>query len=220
MKRVSDSRAQERADLEDGATEFGVELDADRVDRLIDYLDLLYLWNRTAGLTRVQRRDAVRLHIIDSLSAVPYLRSSVHVVDLGSGAGLPGIPLAAALRGAEVTLVESRRKKCSFLEESIRTLGLDNCTVLEEDAGILAASGRQFEAVISRAFRPPTDLVRFASPMVSSGGLLVLMGGREMPDGLRLAASGQDDLELTFEQRFKLPRGGEIRTLVGLRRPA
>ncbi len=218
MTRVSASHDGERAELVDGAGEFAIRLDEETADRLIDYLDLLYLWNRTAGLTRVKRPDAVRLHIIDSLSAVPRLQTAARLVDLGSGAGLPGIPLAAALPGTDVTLVETRRKKCSFLEEAIRTLGLDNCSVLEEDAAVIAASGRQFDAVISRAFQPPAEFVPFAAPLVTSGGLMVCMGGPEMTDGGQLAASAGDNFELAFEERFKLPRGAERRTLVGLRR--
>ena len=110
--------ADEARQLESGAAALGVSLDARAVGLLLVFLERIYAWNRSAGLTTVARSDAVRLHLLDSLSIVPFLPASGAIVDLGSGAGLPGIPVAIALANASVTLVEARRRKASFLAES------------------------------------------------------------------------------------------------------
>ena len=110
----------ELAGLVAGAEQLGVSLTPEVATRLLGFLELLYAWNDFAGFTAVDRRDAVRLHLLDSLAVAPMLTGARHIADLGSGAGLPGIPLATYLGGAMFTLVESKRRRCSFLREVVR----------------------------------------------------------------------------------------------------
>jgi 16S rRNA (guanine527-N7)-methyltransferase len=211
-------REAEKTALFHGASDLGVSLDDGSAERLLDYLDLLYVWNRSAGLTAVPRQDAVRLHVLDSLTVLETLEGVGRLADLGSGGGLPGIPIAIMCQETNVTLVETRRRKCSFLREVRRIIGLENCEVLETDADTLAGSVDEFDAVVSRAFRPSARFVATAAKLVRSGGRVIVMSGRDADlgvtsdvlDGLGLARIGQRD--------FRLPGGPERRHLLVLRR--
>lgn len=202
----------------EGAAELGVRLDQLAIDRLLDYLALLYRWNHSIRLTTIKPAEAVRLHLLDSLSLLPYLGPATDLVDLGTGGGLPGIPLAIADPQREVVLVESKRKRCSFLLEGIRTLGLTNCTVLEEDARVLAASGRTYGCVVARAFLPPPALVELAAQLVEPGGRLLMMGGRERLDLAGLTEAAGAGFRTVVNEVLKLPGGGERRRVIGLGR--
>ncbi|MFQ5473895.1 MAG: 16S rRNA (guanine(527)-N(7))-methyltransferase RsmG, partial [Dehalococcoidia bacterium] len=125
-----------------GAEQLGIDLSEQAAAKLIAFLECLYLWNKSAGLTTIERSEAVRLHLLDSLTALPLLGRCVAIADLGSGPGLPGIPLAIALPASRLVLVESRRRKCSFLAETIRELGLENCRVEQADARRYGGSPR------------------------------------------------------------------------------
>lgn len=149
----------ERRELLSGAATLGLAPGPAQLDALSSFLELLYRWNESAGLTTIARADAARLHVLDSLCALPLLADSRQLGDLGSGAGLPGIPLAVMRPDLCVVLVEKKRRKCSFLREAVRELRLTNCEVLEGDAAELAAQGGVFETAIARAFLQPRQLL-------------------------------------------------------------
>ncbi len=199
--------------LRAGAAELGCDLGADEVERLLVFLDLLYRWNRSAGLTAIARKDAVRLHLLDSLALVDFVRERRRIVDLGSGGGLPGIVLAVVLPRAHVTLVESRRRKASYLREVVRTLDLNaRCDVREEDARGLASTGLRFDAVVARAFAPPPRLLALGSELVSPDGVVVVMGGgaTQRTYGSLTEHAG---LRKVCERALVLPGGRERRWL-------
>jgi 16S rRNA (guanine527-N7)-methyltransferase len=210
--------ADERRQLEAGAAALGYCLGDDQIDTLIAYLDRLYRWNRSAGLTTVMRADAVRLHLLDSLATIAAVAGSASLADLGSGAGLPGIPLAVAIPELEVCLVESRRRRCSFLAETVRDLGLSRCRVIDEDVRAYARAGATFDAVIARAFLSPADLVAVAGPMLAPRGRVVLMCGPSAPDPAELAGASEIALRPAFSRSLRLPDGGERRTVLALER--
>ncbi len=171
-------------------------------------------------LTAIERPDAVRLHLLDSLTVLPRLAAEPTVVDLGSGAGLPGIPIAVADGRRQLLLVESKRRRCSFLLEAIRELGLANCGVLEEDARVLAASGRRYGNVVARAFVPPPTLVELAAPMLESGGRLVVMAGRDEADPSALSEAAGPGFRIEDSVSLVLPGGTEQRRLIVIERSA
>ncbi len=210
------TRASAAAELMEGAHTLGVALTAEQAERLLDYLDRLYLWNRSARLTSVAAEDAPRLHLLDSLSLFPLLDGARTVADLGCGAGLPGIPLALVEARTAFTLVESNRRKCNFVRESVRALGLDNVRVVEGDVTKLAASGERFAAVVGRAFRPPLEFVRLAARLIEDGGSIVVMGGRLSDGTVEAAAAAVPGLRLLDDRRFTLPGGSERRRIVVL----
>ena len=200
--------------LETGAKELDVPLSPGQRGLLLRYLDLIYVWNRAAGLTTIPRENALRLHLLDSLAAVPAVVDGP-CLDLGTGAGLPGLVLAVANPGLSFVLVESNRRKCSFLLEAIRVLGVSNARVLESAVENLSPD-LLYPTVISRAFRPPAEFLQIAHRLVKPAGKIVLL----------LAAPTDSDLE-TLEagigfpvescRRLVLPAGSEPRAIVSFR---
>ena len=164
-------------DLLDGARALGFELDATQVGRLIAQLDLLDEWGERMNLTAIRERSQqVTKHVLDSLSVAPWLRGR-QVVDVGSGAGFPGIPLAIVRPDLQFSLIESTGKKCRFLEHVRDTLGLTNVAVVQSRAEAYKPEVR-FDTVLARAVGPLVDLVRNAGALVAGGGRLLAMKGR------------------------------------------
>lgn len=170
-----------RGRLERGLAALGLALNREAITGLLDYLALLAKWNRVYNLTAVGEPERmVTHHLLDSLAvlgelerAVPELR---RIADIGSGAGLPGIPLAFARPRWGMSLVEPSHKKASFLRQAVLELGLANVTVVEERAEHWHP-GHKCDAVISRAFSDLTDFWRAAAHLVEARGRLVAMKG-------------------------------------------
>ena len=163
--------------LAQGVAQLDLVLPPQAESRLLDYLSLLQKWNRTYNLTAV--RDASKMvshHLLDCLAVVPQVTAGATVLDVGSGAGLPGIPLALAQPRTRVTLLESSHKKAAFLQQAKSELKLDNVTVACERAEAWRP-GRSFEMVISRAFSDLAEFVAAAGRHVGAGGRLAAMKG-------------------------------------------
>jgi 16S rRNA (guanine527-N7)-methyltransferase len=137
-------------------------------------------------------------------------------VDLGSGGGLPGLPIAICATSTMVALVESRRRRCTFLMEAIRQLGLENCEVIEEDARRLVAREKRYDAVIARGFLPPIELVALASTLLAPNGRIIVMGGPSLPGGVELTSAAHREMRCRCDRSFQLPGGAERRRVVVL----
>ena len=149
---------------------------------LLAYLDLLARWNRTYNLTAVRDpREMVPRHLLDSLAMEPFLDGIATLADLGTGPGLPGIPLAIARPQLRVTLVEANGKKARFLREAVRTLGLDNAEVAESRIEALDRPGA-FDAITARALAALPQILGFGGHLLAPGGKLLAMKGAR-PDG-------------------------------------
>lgn len=158
--------------LREGAAGLGVALADAQVATFARYLDLLLKWNRRIKLTSVvEPTGIVEKHFIDSLAVVGELGDAKALVDVGSGAGFPGVPVAIARPSLRVTLVESIHKKAAFLEAARRELALANVEVFVGRMEELIRRERRFDVAVSRATLPPADWLR-------EGGALVLPGGR------------------------------------------
>ncbi|MBS0211745.1 MAG: 16S rRNA (guanine(527)-N(7))-methyltransferase RsmG [Proteobacteria bacterium] len=145
--------------------------------RLLAYLDLLLRWNAAYNLTAIREpAQMVRLHLLDSLSIVPFVGGAL--ADIGSGAGLPGIPLALAVPGLQVTSIESAGKKARFQRQAQRELGLDNFTVVAARAEAFAPE-RRFDCLVSRAFGSLAQFVRVGGHLLAPGGQLLAMKGAD-----------------------------------------
>jgi 16S rRNA (guanine527-N7)-methyltransferase len=181
--------------LAEGVAELGIALPAPAQQRLLDYLALLAKWNRIYNLTAVRETSRmVSQHLLDCLAVVPHVKADT-LLDVGSGAGLPGIPLAVALPRAHVTLLESSHKKSAFLQQAKLELKLDNVAVAGERVETWRP-GRTFEVVISRAFSDLAEFVNLAGRHAAPGGRLAAMKGiypheelAQLPSGWTLASA-------------------------------
>jgi 16S rRNA (guanine527-N7)-methyltransferase len=163
--------------IADGLAAMSIELPPAARGRLEQHLQLIARWNRVHNLTAVRETEQmVVLHLLDSLSVLPHLESARTVLDVGSGPGLPGIPIAIACPDAHVTLLDSSHKKCAFLRQAKTELGLSNVEVVCDRVENWNP-GTRFDAVVSRAFSDLADFVAQAQHLVAPGGRLIAMKG-------------------------------------------
>ena len=187
-------------DLSSGLAMLGLDADA-LSPPLLAYLSLLDRWNRTYNLTAIRDpREMVTRHLLDSLAMHPFVESEA-LADLGTGPGLPGIPLAIAKPGLQVTLVESNGKKARFLREAVRTLDLANARVAESRAEALDEPGA-YDAITARALDRLAGILEVGGHLLKPGGKLLAMKGVR-PD----------------EEIADLPRGWKVSTVHSLAVP-
>lgn len=165
----------ERQQLRDGLAALGIALAAGGEDRLLAFRDLLLKWNRTYNLTAItDPQAAIAHHLLDSLAILPWV-GEAPLLDVGSGGGLPGIPLAIARPALEVTMVDAVQKKVSFLQQAAIELHLPNARACHSRIEQLAG---QYAQISSRAFAELADFIRLTRPMLAPGGRWLAMKGQ------------------------------------------
>lgn len=202
-----------RARLEQGLTGLGLALEERRRDRLLDYLALLSRWNRAYNLTSVDEPVAmVDRHLIDSLSILPWLDGR-EIVDAGTGAGLPGVPLAVACPDRHFVLVDSNGKKVRFLRQVRRELGLDNIEPVHSRLQDFRPATAP-DQIVARALAPLPRLVEQLGHLLAAGATLLAMKGR-LEDDECAAVADAYNVE-TIE--LNVPGAGSARSLAILRK--
>ena len=177
--------------LQEGLAQLGLDLPEVTQQKLLAYLTLVQKWNRVYNLTAVRDEDKMLTHhLLDSLAVVPYVKDAATLLDVGSGAGLPGIPLALALPHMQVTLLDSNQKKTTFLRQAKMQLALANITVVCERVEQYQQK-QLFSAVTSRALAELHEFVALAGHLVTPGGQLIAMKGADPASEIgRLSAKG------------------------------
>ena len=168
-----------RAALERGIDELALALPTGAVEQLLTYSELLTKWNRTYNLTAIRDPlEMVSLHLLDSLAVLPHLPMSegAAIADIGSGAGLPGIPLAIARTEWRMTLNDSSQKKVAFMRQAAIELGMRNVSTYEGRVETWRPATR-FAVVISRAFADLGQFIEKCRHLVAPGGVLAAMKG-------------------------------------------
>ena len=210
--------------LQDGAREFGIELSENQVTLFGRFLEQLSSWNRRMNLTGISETRAMIIRLLlEPLVALPYLPTYGTLLDVGSGAGIPGVPLKIARQSLEVHLLESRAKKVSFLKYVIRELGLNAITAYHGRAekppsqlGLLSC----YDVVTARALAPLGKTVRLCYPYIREGGLLITYKGSRVNDEIQEYAGSFEELHLLIDNvvPYNLPEIEGQRYLVIVRR--
>jgi 16S rRNA (guanine527-N7)-methyltransferase len=186
------------AALERAAAALSVEIADAQAALLERYLDLLEKWNRVYNLTAIRNRSRmVTHHMLDSLAVLPHLHGP-RVLDVGSGAGLPGIPIAIASPALRVTLLEANHKKSAFLTQAVGELRLANVDVVTERVESWSTAVR-FDTIVSRAFAELGEFVSLAGRLLAPEGVIAAMKGVH-----------------PFEEIERLPAGFRVREVVRL----
>ncbi len=170
--------------LATGAREFDLDLSPAQLDQFARYADLLVDWNLRFNLTSiVDPRDIVIKHFLDSLSAIRSLPPGpLRLIDVGAGAGLPGLPIKLVRPEISLTLLEATRKKCDFLQAVIADLQLSAVQVINaraEAAGRLPEHRERYDIAMARAVAEMPTLIEYLLPLVRVGGLAVAQKSKE-----------------------------------------
>lgn len=159
--------------LVEGAETFGVHLEKETVEAFDLFLKELLKWNQKINLTAIRSETGIiTKHFLDSLSIHPYLEKSSSLLDIGSGAGFPGIPLKIAEPTLEITLIDSVRKKVDFQRHILRSLGLKGMEAIHgrvQETEILIRMEGRFDRVVSRAFSHLQTFLHLAYPFLKKG---------------------------------------------------
>jgi 16S rRNA (guanine527-N7)-methyltransferase len=205
--------------LTNGARLLNVELAQDHIAQVAIYLEELKRWAKIVNLVSQSDPEIIiRKHILDSLAALAILPPYGRLLDLGSGAGFPGLPLAIANPALAVTLLEPRRKRVNFLKEVIRKTNLTNTHAYEgraEDFAGTAGWQSAFDIVITRATWNIREFLIKAAPFVAGDGILAAMKGKNTEE-LQPTTKDREtaNLMLKTEHRYTLPYGNERRSIL------
>lgn len=209
------------APLTHGAAELGVPLSAAQTAQLLAYLQLLVKWNRAYNLTAVRNpADMLPKHLLDSLAVLPHLPSTP-LLDVGAGAGLPGIPIAIMRPEQRIVVLDGNSKKVRFMKQAILELGLRNITAVHSrieayrppaDLGHDLGVGG-FSIIISRAFSSIADFITLAGQKLAHDGHMLAMKGRYPEDELQQLPPGW---QATATQTLRVPELTGERCLVTL----
>ncbi len=213
-----------RAELQRQLEALSLPVDGEALERLVWLQQELLRWNRTHNLTAITApRDALEKHLVDSLTLLPHLGGATRLLDIGSGAGFPAIPLKIARPGLAVAAVDAVAKKISFQKHVARKLDLKGFVAWHgraEDLPGQAFAAAGFDLVVARAFSSLETLIELALPCLDATGRIIAMkgpeGGRELAGaGSALAAAG---LRCHERVRIVLPASGARRELLVLGR--
>ena len=171
--------------LESGVQRLQIQVHEEQLSLLLQYVELLQKWNQTYNLTAIEdSSEIISKHILDSLSVSKYLEGK-NIIDVGSGAGLPGIPLAILFSDKKFTLLDSNVKKIRFMQQAVIDLGLKNVQTLHqrvEDFRPLDQTSNEFNIIISRAFAPSDKLFVSCEEVLnflSVSGKIIFMLGKQ-----------------------------------------
>ncbi|NLY52330.1 MAG: 16S rRNA (guanine(527)-N(7))-methyltransferase RsmG [Firmicutes bacterium] len=211
-------------EVREKALRMGIELPAEAEVLFEKHAALLEEWNQQLNLTRIPKEEMGDKHFLDSLSVllVPQVREAWKLIDIGSGAGFPGIPLKSACPNMEITLVDSLGKRIKFLKAVVENLGLKDVTCQHaraEELGQDPGHRERYDAAVARAVAALPVLCEYLLPLVRVGGVAVAMKGpsgkqevKEAERALKVLGGEADDVV-----EFNLP-GGDERQLVVIRK--
>lgn len=209
--------------MQQGATDLGLVLHPSQIKCFYGHMCEMRHWNRRINLTAITNPvDIAVKHFLDSIALSGLVPDQAAILDIGSGAGFPGLPLKVLRPLSHVTLVDSARKRINFLRHVTRQLGLDQVDPVQariEEFFKADAAGKFFDIIVSRAFTRAADLARTVAPLLINGGKLLLWKGFDIDDELRdlemLPESLEVDLAIEIHP-YRLPLADVGRNLISI----
>jgi len=197
--------------LKQGAAEFNIDLQNEHVQKFWDYKELLIEWNKKINLTAIEDdREVVIKHFVDSLSVLKHIKDEEQkIIDVGTGAGFPGIPIGIVYKNANIVLLDSLDKRIKFLNEVISRLELKKVTAVHgraEDMGVKEEYREKFDVAVARAVASLPVLLEYCLPFVKVDGLFIAMKGSSIDEvkesGRALSELGGEIVDI---KEFVLP---------------
>lgn len=206
--------------LRKGSLELGVELNDTQAAAFLTYLRELKAWNKKINLTAIEdEKDIIIKHFLDSLTPVSRLSGVRTMLDIGAGAGFPGLPLKIVRPELELTLLDSVEKKVNFMKHIARTLGMSGVEAIPHRAeapDLVYRLSNRFDCVISRAFAEMEAFAALAFPYIRPGGMLLAMKGPSVAEELRgLEIKGLSQPEIV---EVRVPFSDRITSLVTMKK--
>ncbi len=205
-----------------GAAKMGIPITGLQLKQLCRFAETLREWNRKINLTAIVDPEEIAVkHFLDSMAALPYIPEKGRMLDIGSGGGFPGLVLAVFRPFLKTTSLDSVRKKITFQQHLIRTVGLKEASAVHRRAEQLKSESMQrYDIIVSRALGSLGMFVNLALPLLAEHGVIIaykgVMGDKEMDE---IETLKSEDPGLLFDQcAYSLPKSGDRRALVFIRR--
>ena len=204
--------------LPNHVADLGIALPQEALSKFEIYLRELKSWNEKFNLTAIKDDEGVVIkHFLDSLTPLKFIKPGSSLLDIGSGAGFPGIPLKIVEPSLKVTLLDSVNKKVTFMKHIISELGLTDIEAIHIRAEELAKTKKEnYDVVISRALMNLSDFVKLGEPLLKPDGVLIAMKGSKAEEEVKEAVKimGNKKMRVRAIERLSLPMGAGERSLV------
>jgi len=206
-----------------GAEELGVKLSTKNINDFIIYLEELKIWSKKINLTGLKKdEDIITNHFLDSLSILKYIKEDSTLLDIGTGAGFPGVPISIVYPGCFVTVIDSAQKKILFVRNIIRRLSLRNVKAItgRAEAKENNLKGISFDFVVTRAVSDFYNVIKLSSPYLNQNGRMIVMRGEKGELELEVMSKEIENLELSVDKIdvFNLPFSGAKRVSIILKK--
>ncbi len=201
-----------------------VELSKEQINKFFEYMNLLMEWNKVVNLTAItDPKDIILKHFIDSLTVLDSIDKDAQIIDVGTGAGFPGIPIKIAYPNTKVVLLDSLNKRINFLNEVIKKLELDNINTVHgraEDLGREKEHREKYDIAIARAVAPLNVLTEYLIPFVKIEGKCICMKGVNTDEELDQSKNALKILggELINKQEFNLAETNNSRCIIEIKK--
>lgn len=211
-------------EMKNKGEEIGIDFSVEQLWKTYRYMELLIDWNQKINLTAItEPKEIIQKHFIDSLTINKNIKNAKKVVDIGTGAGFPGVPLGIMNEKTEMFLVDSLNKRIIFLEEVVKELNLKNITLIHaraEDFGKKEEYREKFDIAVSRAVANLSTLSEYLVPLVKIGGKVISMKASDASEEINNAKKAINVLGGAIEnvEKFTLPESDIGRTIVTIRK--
>lgn len=209
-------------ELKEKAKLINIEIEDVKIEKFYNYMNLLLEWNEKINLTAITEPNEVILkHFIDSATIIKYIENNMSIVDVGTGAGFPGIPLNIIKSNAKYTLVDSLNKRINFLNEVIEKLGLQNINTVHSRIEDFAKNNKEkFDIATSRAVASLNVLLEYLLPLVKVGGICICMKGSNAKEEIENTSKALEILGGKIEkiEEIILPNSDIVRNIIIVRK--